>query len=56
MKKILLSIFLIFIVTGCATKKIYKERCKDIYGYFTKAKDCLALKFESSKNIKIHTF
>ena len=48
MNKIFLFIFLIFITTSCATKKIDKERCKDIYGYFTKAKDCLALKFESS--------
>ena len=48
MNKIFLFIFLIFIATGCATKKIDKEQCKDIYGYFTKAKDCLALKFESS--------
>jgi hypothetical protein len=46
--KIFLFIFLIFIATGCATKTIDKERCKDIYDYFTKAKDCLALKFESS--------
>ena len=49
MKKILLLIFLIFIATSCATnKKFDKEHCKDVYGYFTKAKDCLALKFESS--------
>lgn len=48
MNKIFLFIFLIFIATACATKKIDKEQCKDIYGYFTKAKDCLALKFESS--------
>ena len=48
MNKIFLFIFLIFITTSCATKKIDKERCKDIYGYFTKAKDCLAIKFENS--------
>ena len=48
MNKIFLFIFLIFVASGCATNKIDKERCKDIYGYFTKAKDCLALKFESS--------
>jgi len=47
--KILLFIFLIFIATGCATsKKFDEEHCKDLYGYFTKSKDCLALKFESS--------
>ena len=49
-------ICLIFIVTSCATTKIDKERCKDIYGYFTKAKDCLALKFENSNPKKYQEY
>ena len=48
---------MIFIVTSCATnQKFGKEHCKDLYGYFTKAKDCLALKFENSNPKKYQEY
>ena len=57
MKKILLFIFFIFITTSCATnKKFDKEHCKEVYGYFTKAKDCLAIKFENSNPKKYQEY
>ena len=46
---LLLSIFLV-LVNGCATKTkkfdAQKVKCKEIYGYFTKSKDCLGLNFQ----------
>ena len=50
MKKILLLGSLILFLTSCAANKYEKEKekCKDFYGYFTKSKKCLELKFESS--------
>ena len=46
---LLLSIFLV-LVNGCATKTkkfdTQKVKCKEIYGYFTKSKDCLGLNFQ----------
>ncbi len=34
------------LLTGCATnKKFEKATCQEIHGLFTKAKDCLELKF-----------
>jgi hypothetical protein len=57
LKKILPFICLIFIVTSCATnQKFGKEHCKDLYGYFTKAKNCLALKFENSNPKKYQEY
>ena len=47
---LLLSIFLV-LVNGCATTKgkfnVQKDNCKEIYGYFTKSKDCLGLNFQN---------
>ena len=50
MNKILLLGSLILFLTSCAASKYEKEKekCKDLYGYFTKSKKCLELKFESS--------
>tara|TARA_B100000959_G_C14726578_1_gene519169 strand:+ start:289 stop:627 length:339 start_codon:yes stop_codon:yes gene_type:complete len=58
MKKLLLCIFLILITTSCANKKFIqnKEHCKDIHGYFTKAKNCLAIKFENSNPKKYQEY
>ncbi len=57
MKNILLLSILIFLANGCATNtkkfETQKVKCKEIYGYFTKSKDCLGLnfqKFYSSKD------
>ena len=56
MKKILLLGSLILFLTSCAANKYEKEKekCKDFYGYFTKSKKCLELKFESSNPKKYH--
>ena len=46
MKKFFLLLFLMVFLNGCATnKKFEKETCKEIYGLFTKAVNCLELKF-----------
>ena len=47
---LLLSIFLV-LVNACAAKtkkfNIQKDNCKEIYGYFTKSKNCLGLNFQN---------
>ena len=49
MKNILLLSILIFLANGCTTNtkkfETQKVKCKEIYGYFTKSKDCLGLNF-----------
>ena len=46
MRKFIVLLFLVFFLNGCATGNKYgQQTCKEFHGQFTKAVDCLELKF-----------
>ncbi len=45
MKNFFLIILFSLLVSGCANKKFEKATCQEIHGLFTKALNCLELKF-----------